>query len=494
LNTIEKEESGESLRQSLAYSAVGNLGARGISLLGFFVLARLLSPREFGIMAMVTVFTGIADLFLTMGMDTALIQNRGANERHYSTAFWINMFLGAIFAALLILGAKAIAGFYQESEIAPIIRTISVLYILNSIVIIPVAILKKRLEFKKIASIQLAATLSGLSVGIPLALNGWGVWALAANLLMNAVVEAILAFLITRWRPRLLFGKRELAELWNYSRYLVGSNIVSYAINNVDYLLIGRLLGAKTLGVYKYAFQIATFPRQVVFGVVNRVLISFYSSLPSKERMAGTHLKLTRVVAFIFLPFYFGLASIADHFVLTVLGKKWEEGIPFFVVLLVTFAIQILNDLNGPLYLAQGETKLLFNLSIFLRTDLIIFMVVGIYYAGINGLLFGLLLGKIINYFPGAYFAGRLVGLSGKDIHLNLAPMTISSVLMAAIVLLCKEFLFNQPGSVPDLIWLVLVGFSAYSLVSIVLQRPAIREFWQTLKQPGMNFNTRDED
>ena len=150
---ITKKGSGESLRQSLAYSTVGNLGAKGLSLLGFFVLARLLSPRDFGLMSMVMVFAGIADLFLNMGMDAALIQNRQANERHFSTVFWLNCFLGAIFSALMISGAGVIAGFYKTSEIVLIIRTVAVVFVLDAIVIIPIALLKKRQQFKQIASI-----------------------------------------------------------------------------------------------------------------------------------------------------------------------------------------------------------------------------------------------------------------------------------------------------------------------------------------------------
>lgn len=475
-------QQGNSLRQSLAFSAAGNLGARSISLLGFFILARQLSPTEFGLMTMVAVFTDVADLFMTMGMDAAIIQNPRAAESHYSTAFWCNTIIGGISTAVFYILAVAIAGIYGVNELVPLIQTISFLFLLNSLIVVPIAVLKKRLQFRSIAAIEVVANLVGFSLAIYLAFQGWGVWALVVNQFANATIDAILAFILAKWRPRLLFSRNEFVELWKVGGYLMGTNLVTYIIDKVDYFMIGSLIGAKTLGAYKLAFQIATLPRQVFYGILNRVLFPFYSAFlanGNKDRIIAVHKQLMRMFAFFAVPLFIGLATIADHFVLSVLGKKWEEMIPMLGLLLINFMVTLLSDFNSAIYLSSGRTKLQFYLSIFLRLDIILFIVVGIYIGGVQGLLIGFLLAKIINFFPFTYFASRIMGYTIWDIMRNFTPMFLSGFFMFIVLQMGKWLIFTHPGNVLELVGLVAMGALSYLAALAIFRKEIFEEVFR---------------
>lgn len=470
----EKKGSGETVRQSLLYSAVGNLGNKGISLLGFFILARLLSPREFGVMAMVTVFTGVADLFLTLGMDSAIIQNLQATERHYSSAFWVNLILGATSSALIFVGSGAIADFYATDELITLLRVTSALFILDAIVVVPIALLKKRKQFKQIATIELVSNVFGIALGIYLAYIGWGGWALISDLLVTAVVEAILAFGCTKWMPSFALGGSELADLWKFSSYLLGSNFINYAINNVDYVLVGKMLGSKVLGVYKYAFQVAQFPQSIVYGVVSRVFFSLYSEHQTNKAYIKTmHLKAIRVISLVTIPTMAGLSALSDYFVLALLGQKWIDMPPILSLLAIIFTFDTIGVLNTPLFLSQGKTKLLFWMSLLIRSDLILAIVVGIKLGGINGLLIGLLCAKIVNFFPVFYISGRLVGIQLREILSSLACPVALSVLMVFGIRMTQRILNLRAGGVFDFALLVTVGLAIYA-IGILLFCPHI--------------------
>jgi PST family polysaccharide transporter len=257
---------------------------------------------------------------------------------------------------------------------------------------------------------------------------------------------------------------------------------VTYIIDKVDYFMIGSLIGAKTLGAYKLAFQIATLPRQVFYGILNRVLFPFYSAFlanGNKDRIIAVHKQLMRMFAFFAVPLFIGLATIADHFVLSVLGKKWEEMIPMLGLLLINFMVTLLSDFNSAIYLSSGRTKLQFYLSIFLRLDIILFIVVGIYIGGVQGLLIGFLLAKIINFFPFTYFASRIMGYTIWDIMRNFTPMFLSGFFMFIVLQMGKWLIFTHPGNVLELVGLVAMGALSYLAALAIFRKEIFEEVFR---------------
>jgi PST family polysaccharide transporter len=472
----------KSVKQSIGYSAVGSLGTNIISLLGFIVLARILSPDEYGLMAIVAILTAFATIFIELGMDAALIHNQQATERHYSTAFWVNLAMGVLFCGISVLAAESVAAFFDASELVSIIRISSIVFILNSMSIVPFALLKKRKHFRNVAKVELVSVILGFILAVVMALKGFGVWALVANLLCTATVRTIFCFVASHWMPQWTYGWKEFSELWSYSSYLFGTYIFNYAIRNVDNIMVGKLLGAHALGAYKYAYQIASFPATVVNGIFHRVFFSSYAEFQDdKTRIKVMHLKITRMVAFFTFPAMLGLGSIADHFVLTVLGEKWSRMaivLPFLTVILL---IDTVGVLNTSLFLSQGKTKQLFWLTALIRSTIIFGVVIGIQF-GLEGLLWGLLLAKIVSFYPVFHVSGRMVDIRVSEFLRNLAGVIGSSLFMVAVLFMLQDMYALQAGSFMILATLIVAGTLSYAIISLIFQRQLCRELTVSLR------------
>jgi len=266
----------------------------------------------------------------------------------------------------------------------------------------------------------LGASMGGLIVGIVLAISEFGVWSLVALIISTSLLRVLLGFLFSQWRPEFTFLKTEFMLLFKFGVFLTGTRIYALTAVNIDKFLIGKMLSAPLLGAYRLAFQIVELPSQLVGGVFHRVFFSVYSSLGNdKKKIREKHLLATRSVAFFTFPGLLGLSILADRFVVVLLGNQWIDMAPILASLAVISLFRNVGVLNDLLYLSQGETRLQFKVGFFLRTNVIIAIVIGIQY-GINGLLLGLLLARMVNFYPAYYFSGRLVGISVRDVSRNL--------------------------------------------------------------------------
>lgn len=469
-----KAKQQETLKQSIGFSAIGSIGTQVISLVSFIVLARLLSPHEFGLMAMVSIFTSFAAIFIEMGMGSALIHNQKSGAEHFSTAFWFNMLLAGASFALVVLSSGFVAEFFHEPELKNVLLVAGWLLPLNALSIVPMAILQKQQLFKKVAIIELGSLACGVIVALFLASRGAGVWALVANLLVIAFVKSLLLFIVLQWRPQLLLKRNALRELWSYSGYLMGTGIANYFITNVDSALVGRLMGSFSLGAYKYAYQLATLPGTLVSSIFARVLFSSYVTYKEdKEKIKRIHFKAVRMIAFFTFPSLLILAAISDKFVFSVLGEKWMDMASILSFMCVIFLLDSIGGMNNPLFLSQGKTKSLFWLTVILRSNLILAMIIGIQF-GLNGLLWGLLLAKLINFLPVYVIVGKTIGFSVFDFICNIFTPFILSIFVSGIVIAMQYFDVISYPPLESLILLISFAVIVYLALALLFQRETL--------------------
>ena len=468
-----KEIKKETLKQSVGFSAVGSIGTQAVSLLSFIVLARLLSPHEFGLMAMVAIFTAFASIFIDMGMGAALIHNQKATKEHESTAFWFNVLLSIICLSLIIMSSNLIANFFQEEELKTILLVVPWLLLINALTIVPMSKIQKALAFKKVAMAELGGLVCGVLVAVVLALNNFGVWALVANLLVSALIKMILLFFLSGWFPSVIFKKDKLVELFSYSGYLMATGITNYFITNVDSALVGRLVGTAALGAYRYAYRLANMPAMIVNKVFVRVFFASYSTYKSdKERIRKLHFKAVRMIAFFTFPMLLTLAMVADFFVSVVLGDQWNIMAYILSFMCVIFLLDSIGGMNNPLFLSQGKTKTLFWLTLILRSNLIIAMFIGIQF-GLNGLLWGLLIAKVINFLPVYHVVGKTVGFSVFSFVKNIMPPFACSLFVVCTLFLIQMILSESTPFI-NLSINIIVAIVCYLFVSLFFQRSTI--------------------
>lgn len=398
--------------RSIGWSVASQLGTQAIALATTIFLARLLSPNEFGLMAMVTVITSFAGIFAEMGFSAALVQKPTIHPEQLSSVFWLNTGIGLFLTLAFIVGAPLIGHFYGEPVLVPLTIFVSTNFIIGSLTIVQKTLMVKTLNFRALSIVDItAASIAGV-VAIVLAYAGAGVWSLAIQTVLTSIVATVLFWQLGRWRPTLVFHWASIKGLMGFSLNLLGSQLLNYWVRNLDYLLIGRFYGTQPLGIYKNAYTIMLFPLTNVSRVISRVMFPSLSIIQSdKARVKNVFLRATRAIALITFPMMTGLFVVAEPFILTFFGPQWYDMIPIIQVFCFVGLIQSIGTLNGNLYLSQGRADLQFRVGIVVHLVAMAGIVIGLPW-GALGVAVGYSIASLVNSYPSLYFAGKLVDLT----------------------------------------------------------------------------------
>jgi len=311
----------------IKWSTVSQVGRQGTQLVTTIILARLLSPSDFGLVGMAMVVIGFIGIFKDLGTSAAIIQRKKLSEGLLSSIFWVNVGFGALAMAVLFFGAPLGGLFYHEPRVDAILRVLSLTFFISGLSILQQALLERSLAFKKLAKVEISAVAAGAAVGIGMAFSGFGVWSLVFQSLTTVSVTTILLWLFSTWRPKWIFHWSEVKSVSSYSLNLTGFSIFNYFARNADYLLIGRYLGAQDLGYHTLAYRILLFPLQNISSVIGRVMFPVYSGIrEDNTRFAKAYLKVASTIALITFPMMLGVLALAKPFVLTVFGIKMAAG------------------------------------------------------------------------------------------------------------------------------------------------------------------------
>jgi PST family polysaccharide transporter len=450
----------------ITWSIASRLGRLALMFVINVILARLLSPREFGLIAMITVITSFASLFTELGFSAALVQKQDVRPVHLSSIFWLNLGAGLILTLIFIAGAPLIAHFYQEPMLTPLTILISTNFLIGSLNIVQNTLLTKSLDFKTLSIVEISALAVAGTVAIAMALLGFGAWSLAAQSVIISAVSAAMLWILSSWRPSFVFRWAAIKDLLGFSMSLFGTKVLNYWVRNIDYLLIGRFLGSSPLGIYNRAYDIMLFPLVSVSQVLSRVMFPSMSIIQEdKQRVASLYLKMTRAIALVTFPMMLGLFVVVELFVLVIFGTQWAGMIPVLRVLSLVGMTQSIGTLNGSLYLSQGKADLQLRVGLVLKTIAILGIVIGLQW-GIVGVAIGYATASFINSYPSFYFAGRLVNLTYWGLLRNLAGVFGCAALMAALVWATGLLL---PTTWPQWVLLTIqVSFGILVYISIV--------------------------
>lgn len=351
--------------KGLAWSAVSQGGKQVSQIIITMILARLLSPEDFGLVAMATVFTNFALLFGEMGLSSALIQKQDIDDRHLSSAFWLNVIAGACLTLFFIIVAPLIAAFYHKPQLQPLLMVMSLNFILTSFTIIQQTIFTKEMDFKPLTIRDIASVVVAGIVGIFMANHGFGAWSLVGQLLTFSFVNGILLWTMSSWRPKFMFSKDAIKDIFHFSAHMTGFNIVNYFARNVDQLLIGKFLGSQALGYYALAYKIMLYPVQNISGIIGRVMFPAFSRIQHDlEKVRSAYLKMVKAISLITFPLMAGLFVLAPEFVHIVFGAKWEPIILVLKILCICGAVQSIGTTVGNIILSQGRSELQLRLGV----------------------------------------------------------------------------------------------------------------------------------
>ncbi|MAT96899.1 MAG: colanic acid exporter [Anaerolineaceae bacterium] len=446
----------QSLRQNtisgIGWSVISRVGRQSFQFVFQVILARILLPDAFGLVGMITVFVGFANIFMDLGFGSALIQKQDADEDHYSSIFWLNVAAGLSLMLIFVAASPLIARFYNQPDLIPLTIVSSINFFVGSFSVIHISLLKKELNFKKLAAAELSAVIVSGVFAVLMAWFGWGVWSLVLQSVLLTTITAVLLWIFNDWRPNWRFRWSSVKDLLGFSANLLGFTSFNYWIRNADNLLIGRFLGTLALGIYSYSYSIMLLPLSLVSRTISDVMFPALSSIQDdKPRIARIYLSMTRAIALVTFPMMVGLWVVTERFVLVIFGTQWLGMVPILKVFSIIGLIQSIGTLNGNLYLSQGRSDLQFKVGLVIGTLGVGSILIGLRW-GIEGVAIAYGIFSVLVVYPSIHIAVSLVDLTFIKVAENLLSITLCSWIMAFFVWGIGQFL---PPEWPD--WLNLL-------------------------------------
>ena len=469
---------------SLLRSTVKNVGfvytsiavSRALGLVSTIILARLLFPSDFGILALAGFVTGLISQFSDFGIGMALVQRKDNVDEAKNAAFYMYIIMGILLYIVAFFAAPFAAQFFNEPVIQQVIRISGIGLIINSIGVVNRWLLFKELKFKKITIVDILRSSVTVVITIILAFYGFSFWSIVYGSLAGSILEALLLWAVNPWRPRLRFNKQITKELFHFGKYVFMSTIFVFFILNIDNVTAGRVLGTVFVGYYMLAFRFGNYSTTLVTHVVSRVIFPTFAKIQDDlERLRKAYLMQLKYVSMISIPMAFGTFAIASEFVTIVLGEKWTPVIPLLQILCFYGLFRSLQSGAGNIFYAVGKpqysTKIL---SIELLGVLLFIYPMTLWY-GLVGLSLIMTFGRIFELIYALALINKILNLSFiSQIKIFSKPL-LSSIIMLIAIYLLRTFVFDKISLLLHLIGdiyfkiifftlLICVGITTYSI------------------------------
>lgn len=412
-------------------------GSTMLSFISSIVLARLLTPEDYGYIGMLAIFLAIASTFIDGGFGSALIQKKSPTREDYSTIFYWNLGLSIFLYLILFFTAPLIARFYKLPLLCKILRVQGIVLIINAVRIVQTNLLRKQLRFKKIATVDLSVASVSLIVTIFLAWKGFGVWALVVQQLMVSFLTTAIYWITGHWLPLLDFSRQSIKELFSFGGFILVSNLINTLCNNIQGLLIGRFYKPSTMGYYSKAKSTeelsSTFISNVIEQVAYPVLAEAQNEKPYLIRMLK---KFIGVLAFITFPIIMLLILLAKPIFILLYSDRWLPSVPYFQILCIAGIAICLQGINYYAVAAVGKSDKLFLGTLVKRGVGLVLVICGLLIGGIKGLLFGMVCSSYFIYLVNAVLVSKYVGYSLLQQVKDLVPIVFISLLSFIVAFL----------------------------------------------------------
>lgn len=416
------------------------------------ILARILSPHEFGIMAIISILIGVSGIFFENTLGAALVHVEKANLEFSGSVFSSAMILAVLLAISMFFMANGVAGYFGMMEIAEIARFCSLVFIVHAFQVVPYALMQRDGNFLGIGRAELIATAIGAIAAIAAATSGFGIWSLVLLLLTISVIKTVLLVYLSGWSVRARLDLDSMRSIWRYCSGLLGANAFNYLATSIDQLLVGRLFGSASLGSYRLATQLVAMPQMVMTLSANRVYFFRYKQTETESEVRVAHLLLLKWTAFLAFPILIGLAVTSQDLTHVMFGEKWS-GMPYLMSMLaISSLFPVLGAMNLPVFLYKGATSVQLRMTLITRSLYIGCLVVGATY-GISGMLYGILAARVLGFYIAFTYAGKLIDLTVRQVLLAIWPALAASLIMGVGVWGVRVLMLVGTSS-----WQILLG------------------------------------
>ena len=398
------------------------------------ILARILTPSEFGLIGLLTVFIGIGTALFEGGMTSSLIRVTSVDKRDYSTVFFFNLGVSLLIYLLFFLAAPYIALFYKQPILTDIARVYGLSFVFVSFGTVQNTILTREMKFKKQTIITFPALLIGSSVGIILANNDYGVWSLVYSMLVTNLLTTIFLWFSSDWRPKMIFDVDKFRLHFHYGYKMTLSSLLDSIFTNIYQIIIGRLYSPILVGYYTRANSLMMLPVGNVSAALNKVVFPLFAKVQDDiSALRAAYKKIMLVVLFVITPIIVLMALLADQLVVFLFTEKWLPIVPIFQIICFSGILYPLHLYNLLILQVKGRSDLFLKLEVIKKVILVIILVISIFY-GFTALLVGSVIASILALFINTYYAGGMIDYTMKQQLLDILPIFVISICMGLVV------------------------------------------------------------
>lgn len=447
----------------LLWSFIDDIAKVGIIFVSGIILARLLTPREYGLIGMTTIFIAISQSFIDSGFKQALIRKKDCTQTDFSTVFYFNLLVSILFYLVLFIFSEFIGKFFNEPQLGAILRVLGLGLIINALALVQQTQLTKNINFRLQTWISIISSLVSGAIGIYMAFTGYGVWSLVASTLSRSFVVLLLLWLWRDWRPSWVFSWASFKEMFAFGSRLLISGLINTIYQNVYNLIIGKYFSAADLGYYTQAQTFRNLPSQHLTSVIQRVSYPVLATLQDdKQRLKATYRKLIQSTMLITFVLMLGMVAVAEPLMITLVGEQWRPSIGYLQLLCIVGMFYPLHAINLNMLQVQGRSDLFLRLEVIKKVLAVPVIVIGVFF-GIKVMIIGMFVNTLISYYLNAYWSGKFIGYSMVQQIKDILPSFALAAFVSVIVYACGSIL-----EMPDLFKLILqVGLGAALTVGL---------------------------
>ena len=417
-----------------SWSFIDGIVGQGITFFVGLILARLLSPEEYGLIGIITIFIAVFNSMVDSGFSNALIRKKDVKDIDYDTVFIFNLVLSVVLFCLLFLSAPVISDFFNQPKLIPLLRVMGSIVIINAFAIVQRTILVKKVDFKTQTKVSLISSISSGFIGVGMAIAGLGVWSLVGQQISRQFLNSAFLWIFSKWYPKIQFSFQSFKELFSFGWKLLVSGLIDTTWQEIYQVIIGKCYSPIILGQYTRAQQFATICSSNLTSVVKRVSYPILSSVQDdKIRLKNGYRKIIKVTMLITFTLMLGLASVAESLILSLVGEQWLPCVPFLQLICFQMMLYPLHSLNLNMLQVQGRSDLFLKLEIIKKIIAIGPLLFGIF-VNIYWMLGGSVITGFISYYLNAYYSGPFLNYSIKEQIRDILPSFVIAVVMSVPV------------------------------------------------------------
>lgn len=470
--------------KGVIWSSIDRFSTQGISFVFSMLIARMLLPSDYGVIAMLGIFMAVSQCFIDSGFGAALIRKKDRTEADFCTVFYFNIVVSCLFYGLLWLASPYIARFYDMPLLESVTKVWGLNLIVGALSGIQNAQLSIAIDFKSRAKISVITTLFTGAIGLWLAYSGYGVWALVYQGVASAILRCILLWCIVRWVPKLIFSWKSFKELFSFGSKLLASSLLATVFENLSTIIIGKVYNAGSLGVYSRANHLAQFPSSNITGVLQNVTFPVLSTIQDEEaRLAGAYRRFLRLSAFVVFPLMLGLSAVADPFIRLTLTDKWAGSI--YLLQIICFALMWypIHAINLNLLQVKGRSDYFLRLEIIKKILSVVVLCVTVP-IGLVAMCYGRIFTSVVCLGLNTYYTKKIIGYGFADQMRDLAHVLLHALVMYALVWLVVQCM---PNLWLQLIIGILVGMAYYLIGAYLMKFDELNELLVLIKRKKNN-------